>query len=182
MITDRDPGDEQPVLWMVFDVEAVGLHGPAFAVGWVVVDRAGVEREASELWTPPKKLLAADDDQAWVAANVTHNESAILCSDPAEVRARFWDRWMYWKERGALLAADVPWPVESSFLSECVGDVYSERIWAGPYPLLDVASVRYAIGLDPLAAEPRHADELPAHCALADARQSARLLLEALAL
>jgi hypothetical protein len=50
----------------------------------------------------------------------------------------------------------------------------------GPYPLVDVASVRLAAGLDPLGAYDRTAGELPVHNPLADARQSARLLLEAL--
>jgi hypothetical protein len=76
----------------------------------------------------------------------------------------------------------VPWPVEAHFLSECVADRPQEREWQGPYPLLDVASVRLAAGLDPLATVDRLPSELPAHDPLADSRQSARLLVEALTL
>ena len=180
MSNERDPGDEQPGFWMVFDVESIGLHGPAFAVGWVVIDRVGMEHEAGELYTPPAPIRAATDDHAWIAANVTHSECAVQCDSAEDVRSRFWERFAHWREHGAVLCAEVPWPVEASFLSDCINDSYFDRKWAGPYPLIDVASVRYAAGLDPLATEPRLPGEMPAHNALADARQSARLLMEAL--
>lgn len=48
------------------------------------------------------------------------------------------------------------------------------------FMVFDVASVRLAAGLDPLASAPRLDGELPAHDPLRDARQSARLLIEAL--
>jgi hypothetical protein len=79
-----------------------------------------------------------------------------------------------------MLAADCAWPVEARFLAACVDDQPEQRAWEGPYPLIDIASVRLAAGLDPLATVERLPSEMPAHDPLADARQSARLLIEAL--
>jgi len=86
---------------------------------------------------------------------------------------------MYAKDKGAVLAADVPWPVEARFLAQCIDDEPGRK-WDGPYPLIDIASVRLAAGLDPLASVERLAEELPQHDPLCDARQSGRLLVEAI--
>jgi hypothetical protein len=73
------------------------------------------------------------------------------------------------------------WPVEARFLAACVDDNPMTHEWSGPYPLHDLASVLMAAGRDPLAKNERLPGELPEHDPLADARQSARLLLAALA-
>lgn len=161
--------------WLVFDVESCGLHGEGFAVGWVVVDGDGglladgiaVSRTHDPL--PP-----------WVIENVVPNLPRATHTTELEVRDAFWGVWFDWKRRGALLAADVAWPVEARFLAACVDDNPAERDWDGPYPLIDIASIRLAAGLDPLAVVERLPNELPVHNPLADARQSARLLIEAL--
>jgi hypothetical protein len=185
-----------PAFFMVFDVESVGLHGEGFAVGWVVVDSAGVEHEAGRFACHPMYAKGTKAGREWVKDNVpecpeTHTGAAA--SPPRAVRGAFWAAWLRWKARGAVLAADVPWPVEARFLAACVDDVRpvvrggpvladSPREWEGPYPLVDVASVRLAAGLDPIGTADRRENETPAHDPLADARQSARLLVEAFAL
>lgn len=178
-------------LYFVFDVESVGLHGEGFAVGYVVVDAADRGRELdSGLFVAnmdDSPGLPADRD--WVKANVSTALDVHVSkrrSLPAgtasvhKVREAFWDSWAYWSGQKAVMAADVPWPVESRFLNACIADDPARKA-SGPYPLIDVASVRLAAGLDPLATCDRLDDEKPAHNPLADARQSARLLLEALA-
>jgi len=72
--------------------------------------------------------------------------------------------------------------VEARFLIQCIEDDHYAREWWGPYPLIDVASLRMAAGLDPLGTEERIEllGELPEHDPLADARQSARLLVDAI--
>lgn len=168
----------KPNLWMVFDVESVGLHGEGFAVGWVVVDARGTEVEARREACPPDAAAGEEGVRGWVRASCPAFESRH--ATPAEVRAAFWERWLDWRAAGAGLAADCAWPVEARFLAACVDDDPKARGWAGPYPLHDVATLRVAAGLDPLATSGRLPNELPAHDPLADARQSARLLLEAL--
>jgi hypothetical protein len=173
MATDR------PGLFMVFDVESVGLHGEGYAVGWTVVDRGGRRIATACYHCDPDRADGDDEGRRWVRENaptppVGHKESPHL------VRCMFWEAWEYAKERGALLFADCAWPVEARFLAACVDDDRAARCWGGPYPLHDIASVRLAAGFDPLATEERLPDELPVHNPQADAIQSARLLLEAL--
>jgi hypothetical protein len=74
--------------------------------------------------------------------------------------------------------ADCPYPVEANFFTTMLKEQADE--WGGPYPFIDVASVRFAAGLAPLETCERLPTELPAHDPLADARQSARLFFEAL--
>lgn len=163
--------------YFVFDVESVGLHGEAFAVGWVVVSASGKELSCGKAACPPCNAAGADDDRAWVAANIPAMD--YDCSTPAEVRAAFWRAWLARPENAALVA-DCSWPVEARFLAACIDVDPVRRRWHGPYPLHEVATARLAAGLDPLATVARLAAEEPKHDPLADARQSARLFLEAL--
>lgn len=164
-------------LYMVFDVESVGLHGEGFAVGWVVIEG---EKEVGSGYhaTDPINVGGNWPGRQWVAKNVVGLR--YDCDGPLDVRHRFWAAWSAIKARGGLLVADCLWPVEARFLIQCVDDDPDAREWGGPYPFIDVASVRLAAGLDPLATADRLPDELPAHDPLADARQSARLFIEAL--
>lgn len=179
----------KPSLYMVLDVESVGLHGEGFAWGFVVVDGTGKELEAGYFACHPDDAKGSEAGRKWLAENCP----ALIVSNgfsPRTARTMFWAAWQRWKARGAILAADCPWPVEARFLSQCVEDdqpIYrgpspddGPRAFGGPYPLVDVASVRLAAGLDPLAKCSRLPGELPEHDPLADARQSARLLVEAI--
>ena len=163
---------------MVFDVESIGLHGEGFAVAWVVTDAQGARKAEGVAACDPMKAAGRDEDRAWVAANVpplpqTHDA-------PRAVREAFWAVWELWRDQGAVLVADCAWPVETNFLSACVRDDPDARTWKGPYPLYDLSSIIMANGGDPLATGSRLPDELPAHDPLADARQSARVLVQSL--
>lgn len=166
------------MLYMVFDVESIGLHGEGFAVGWVVLDHTGAVAAEGLLWTDPWNARGSDAGRDWVAANCAPLDCPLLGST-AELRARFWDVWHMFRGQGCVLVADCAWPVEARFLAACVDDDPGPREWQGPYPLHDVATMRLAAGFDPLATVDRLPNELPQHNPLADARQSARLWLEA---
>lgn len=166
-------------MWMVFDVESVGLHGEGFSVGWYVISRDRRCIASAQYACDPDRAGGSEDDRKWIKENIPVPNQGYNCSSPKWVRDEFWRAWMYAKNRGAVLAADVPWPVESRFLAQCIDDDPSRK-WDGPYPLVDIASVRLAAGLDPLAKAGRLSDELPEHDPLCDARQSARLLIDAL--
>lgn len=163
---------------MVFDVESVGLHGEGFSVGWVVVD-ADEKRivTSAQYACDPARANGTDESREWLAKNVPVPRQGYNCSSPRGVRDEFWRAWQYGKKLGALLVADCCWPVEARFLAACVDDDPKEREWGGPYPLHDVASILLANGVDPMKKHERHPDELPEHDPMADARQSARLLL-----
>jgi hypothetical protein len=172
--------------FMVFDVESVGLHGKDFAVGWTVVDRKGAEW-AHGLWVAyqPWQSLADGPDSssvAWLRENLPANllETDETLPSRYQVHNEFWRQWLEWKEKGATLWADCGWPVEARFLIECIEDSPDTRTWHGPYPFHEIATALVMAGMDPLATYPRTGNETPKHNPLADARQSARLLIEAL--
>lgn len=165
--------------YVVFDVESVGLHGEGFAVGASVINRAtGVELTSFYAASHPMHAQGQPSDRDWLSEHLPVLEYTE--PTPHAVRQAFWTFWISWHTDGATLAADVPWPVESAFLHRCILENAGWE-WMAPYPLIDVASVRLAAGLDPLGTMPRLLEaEKPAHNPLADARQSARLLYEAL--
>lgn len=165
--------------YFVFDVESVGLYGPAFAVGFVVIDAS----DAKEVWRglyvcelPCHGYGPYSDDEIWVAKNVP--KMPINCMCPHVMREAFWEKWMEWKTKGAVMVADCPFPVETKFLTECVLYGREDQKWNGPYPLIDVASVVAALGGDPLKVNERIDGEKTIHNPLCDARQSARILVE----
>ncbi len=167
-----------PALFMVFDCESVGIHGETFAVGFVVIDVTGLVFASARYACPRNEATGGDEGREWVVA---HCPTILAdCETPRVVRARFWQDWLTFKQRGAVLVADCAWPVEARFLAACVDDDPETRQWQGPYPVVDVASIRLAAGMDPVADYPRLPDE-PHHDPLGDARQSARLLMVALA-
>lgn len=167
---------KQPNAYFVFDVESVGLHGEAFFAGWTTISPDGAELCCGIAGCSPDVASGDDAGRAWVAQRV---KVWAAVKDTVQVRRAFWRAWEQARGMGAVMAADCPWPVEARFLLDCIADEPG-RAADGPYPLIDVASVRLAAGLDPLGTEPRRPEELPVHDPLADARQSARLLIEAL--
>ena len=167
-----------------FDVESVGLFGEPFAVGWVVVDQEGTELDSGYAgMTPP---LTDPDTEVWLAANVYpalpepqytegyRQNFSGLCAD-------FWEAWEQAKVDypGIIMVCDCPFPVETNFLTQLVRERRLSMV-DSPYPLIDVASVLLARGLDPLKPYTRLPNELPVHNPVNDARQSARMLVEAL--
>lgn len=165
---------------IVFDVESVGLHGEGFAVGWVVLDASGQEIDAGLMHCDPRRAAAGTPgDRGWVEENVKIGSPATHVS-AYPLREAWWSWYQALKATGPVeLWADCPWPVEARFLAACVDQWRDARNWEGPYPLLDVGVMLRAAGMDPMATYDRTEAESPAHNPLADARQSARLLLEA---
>lgn len=76
------------------------------------------------------------------------------------------------------MAADCMFPVESNFLISCVGQNTYQRAWDAPYPFIEISTLLLACGQEPTATYDRLEDEKPQHNALADARQSARIMLD----
>ncbi len=169
--------EELSAPFMVFDVESVGLHGEGFAVGWVVVDRTGKEIESGYEACPMTVAKGGSErDRQWVSENVIPGLSGYTQNTPNQVRDGFWTAWLKWKEAGTHLFAECGWPVEARFLAACVDDSPEVRHWSGPFPLQEIASFQDAARVSKRD-HPRLANELPRHNPLADARQSARLLI-----
>lgn len=107
-----------PDKFMVFDVESIGLHGEAFAVGWVVVNRDGERLEEGCLSCPPAQCTGTDESRLWVSENAPILE--ITSKTKQRLRNEFWHEWRLWADQGAVLVADCAWPVEANFLSACI--------------------------------------------------------------
>lgn len=167
---------------LVIDVESIGLYGEPFAVAGTVIDaeEGRFMEDSFRFACDPDNAQGWMDDRAWVAANIP----PIQINSPSSwhVERSFWFTWLELQKRypGIVMAAECGWPVEASFLLRCIGRQEETRKDAAPYPLHEIASFMQAAGMDPMATYDRRPDELPKHCPLADARQSARLLLEAL--
>lgn len=166
-------------LMMVFDVESIGLHGEGFAVGWTIINEFGVEITSALIACDPDAAEGLPTNRQWIKENVPTFYSLIYCDKPEDVREKFWAEWENWKQKGAVLFAECAWPVEANFLEACVLTHLNKREFQGPYPLHEIASFMQAAGMNPMATYPREPRELPAHNPLADARQSARLLMTA---
>ena len=164
--------------FFVIDVESVGLHGEGFAVAGGVYLTNGSALWEFRLACPIDECAGDDDDRKWVKDNIPAIEETHR--SPKAMRDEFWKQWMRAKRDGAVMAADCQWPVEAGFVKACIADDPARK-WEGPYPLHEIASYIAASGLDPMAKYPRTPSEMPMHDPLADARQSARLLSEALA-
>ena len=171
--------DAETAPYFVFDVESIGLHGEGFAVaGGVYI--AGAPQHEFRFSCPMEEAEGSDDDRAWVKANVPVIE--VTHRTPSAVRESFWDEWTKAKERypGITMAGECIWPVEAGFVARCIYQDIEARKFAGPYPMHEIASFMVAAGMDPMATYDRTPGELPKHDPLADARQSARLLHEAM--
>lgn len=164
-----------------FDVASGGLHGVGFAVGWVLSHRTKGELDSGYLEAPfatNYSFTASDND--WVSANVLPALPGPTHCGRIDVLEDFWNVLRTAVEdHKALVVADCLWPVEANFVSSAVMQNVRQRAFKGPYPFHEVATLRLAAGLDPLATCERLPSELPAHNPLADARQSARLWWEA---
>jgi hypothetical protein len=173
---------------IVFDVESVGVHGRPFIVAWAVVRDGDISEQGYSSFDPsihgPEldkgELPDTYHDWAWMEKNVFPNLPPPTCDSPLAMRQAFWQVWMQLKEDedDVWMAAEVPWPIESKFLSQCIADDFPARRWLGPYPLLDIATIRMGLGHPFASEEKRLLNELPLHDPRADVRQSWRLLRE----
>lgn len=163
---------------MVFDVESVGLHGNAFAWGAVVVDlvSGGIVDEKIVV-CDPTYIGGNPGIHEWVHEWIRNNVMTTVTVNCVSLDVMYAEFAEFYKLAGAPpLFADCAWPVEARFLMECRKAGFP----IDPYPLLDIAPILWARGIDPTRCFDRLPSELPAHNPLNDARQSARILLEVL--
>jgi hypothetical protein len=185
---------------MVVDAESWGLHGPILAVGMVIGDLvercsrddikrlevAFVERESSWFWCSDeplgKRAAVSRDDLEWARRYVipglqeaSRGQQDLVVCGRTTVIQRFKLAWLKEAAKGTELWAECGWPVEARLLMEA----QFSRL-DGPLPLHEIASVRKAAGFNPVFVQPRQPAEKPEHHPVCDARQSARLLAEAL--
>lgn len=167
---------QKPHGYMVMDIESIGLFGPAWAFGFVVMDENFVTIEEGYTCCNPAAITSYyhPKDYQWIMENVVPH-CPVTTELYALVGAEFWVAWQKYHAEGYQLWADCCFPVETNFIAQVLEkDEYSRS--KSPYPLYDLATLLFARGYDPTATFARLEDELPAHNPLADAKQSARIL------
>lgn len=165
--------------YFVFDVESIGLYGEAFAVAGGIYTTSGAIPETEFCFSiDRKKAYGSPDDEAWVNTyipdiDITHNSFE-------EMAHAFWEECMKARKLEILIAAECLYPVEAKFLHRVINLDLIQRAWRGPYPFVEISTYLSAAGMDPMKDYPRLPSEEPKHHPLGDARQSARLLFEAI--
>lgn len=161
------------------DCETNGLLGSAFAAAAAFVDDYGAE---IDVWTA--RCPIAGDVDPWVAANVLPALSGM--PDTCEDYDGLLSAWRAWYAAckdaypEVLVLGHVVHPVESRFLR----DAHADDPFAGPFPLLDTASMFHARGYAPESVDEylsRRGIGLPCgspHDPLYDARAAARAYLD----
>lgn len=87
--------------YMVFDVESMGLHGPAFAVGLVILDaKTRKELACRKWWVNPDNLRATVQNRKWVEEHCPWAHDLGGLESPKELRDAFWKYWTFWKAHG----------------------------------------------------------------------------------
>lgn len=166
--------------YLVLDVESDGLYGAPLAFGYVVVHPIwGTRLEQGGGCLEELQVV-----NSWARQNVVPALKSTMQPTAAsrkDLLQQFLTVWRRWKERGAILAADVPFPVETRFLHDMIWYCVSveDVMDTSPYPLLDIESFIRGCGYRPEGGI-RLDDELPVHNPVCDARQSARQFLEGL--
>ena len=150
-----------------FDAETNGLYGKAFTLAAVVTDdpprfilpdslsrSSNVAQWAQETMTPPTLLASfvarcpiEGPVNQWVADNVLPQieDIAITHGSYAEMVEAFYRFYMGHRDEARTIV-HVPYPVETTILRDMIIADIDARIWHGPFPLVDVASVLLASG------------------------------------
>ena len=167
---------EDKTMYLFIDAETDGLYGEFISIAMVATDSIGNELAYSYMGVSnPEKHIK---DQ-WVRENVL----PILgeyeeYEDEHSLLEAFWSFWRA-HASDAYVITDVMHPVESRLFTSCVMHDVKERSFQGPFPILDLSSMLYAIGLDPLMPRkslyPNSDVEGELHNALYDARLMAAI-------
>lgn len=169
--------------FFIFDIESLGLYGPGFAFAAGIFDTAGNEAQAAIAHvsiTPKMAQGVSKEDLDWVKRNVKLSPQSRKCPTLRELRSYLWACWEDAKREHPGLMMAMAFEAHGqcgNFLRLCAKNAPSKRKHDEP---LTIASIMFAAGMDPMAEYGRLDNEKPAHNPLADIRQSARLLAEAI--
>ena len=165
--------------FFVIDCETDGLYGEFLTVAVVVTDE-NFNIINEKYWGNTKAIKEAKDP--WVIENViSHLGDFIKCESEDELFEKVWKFWIE-NRKNRYAIADVCFPVENRFFSECITKKIAERAFEGPYPLLDLSSILYAKGIDPLKERAilSNSNPLLQHNAIEDTRMIVKILKKTL--
>jgi hypothetical protein len=126
-----------------FDIESNGLHGPAFAVGAVMVNSAGQVLDEFVARCP-----IDDSVDPWVTEHVLPALAGLpqTHATPRALRDAFWPWYRRAAARANYVLATNPYPVEARFLIACQQDDLKTRYFEHPFPLLDLGTLYVQAG------------------------------------
>ncbi len=130
------------------DAECDGLYGAFITVAGMIIDVEGNEVERFYYGIQKENLHVKSE---WVKENVLPKlGNYTVFPNEREMLEAFWEKWMKY-QKDAYAIGDVIYPVECRLFQKCVEQNEIERSFLAPYPLLDLASMLYARGIDPLS-------------------------------
>lgn len=146
----------------IIDVESVGLYGEGFAVAGAVWHDGRVV-DIFQRACPVEAAEGSDEDRQWVLGNVPLNNLTYTNKNPREVRQAFMEKWRGLRQEypGIWMAGDCIFPVETRFVEQTTREHTPPGSFPSdsPYPLIDIASILAAAGMDPTESYSRGADQ-----------------------
>lgn len=139
------------------DVESNGLHGPAFAVGAVLIRLDGTIVDEFAARSPIRGEV-----DPWVNKYVIPpmKDFAQTHRSAKAMRTDFWQWYKQAKEKADYMMVDNGYPVEARFMLSCQDENIDERYWDHSFPLLDLASLLIQVGVKPLAVRYKFVEDM----------------------
>ena len=136
-----------------FDVESNGLYGQGFMIAAVMTNAAGVQKEFVA------RCAIEGPIDPWVAENVLpHVEDVSVTHDSYEAMLEAFYAFYMTNKMGTKIIAHMAFPVEAKLLRDMIELNLGERLWEGPFPLIDVSGVLDAQGFDPTSVDSYNKD------------------------
>lgn len=151
------------------DAETDGLYGRFLTTAALIVDETGREKDHLYVGIP---FTAENLEDEWTRNHIPQVACQYQCMHSEEELLNcIWKFWL--KYRGTCVCiADVNFPVECRLFEKCVEKDIAEREFLAPFPLMDLSSMLFAKGIDPLTARRQLTGEAfkKGHNALEDVR------------
>lgn len=163
---------EEETNYLFVDAETDGLYGRFISIAMVYADSSGNELEHCYIGLKDPKKHITDN---WVSENVLPLMGEY--DSVEDEQSLLENAWLFWRAHAhnTYVITDVMYPVESRLFSQCVAfDMFNRNVQA-PFPILDLSSMLYSIGINPLEERGKmiqSLDKSGKHNALYDARQT----------
>lgn len=132
---------------LFIDAETDGLYGSLITTAMMVTDEEGAELDRFYCGV---RIRDEDTYQDWVREHVLpYLGSYEVCETEEILLERIWAFWEKWKQE-VWVVADIPYPVEAAVFVKCVRRDPEHRQFEAPYPILDLGTILWTHGLDPL--------------------------------
>lgn len=160
------------------DAETDGLYGTFLSVASIVLDDEGNETDSFYgTLKDPERSISSE----WVRENVlpylkdpVRSDADYYETDDEMIEA-FYSFYLRYKDFDAV--ADVPHPVESRLFARAINHDLKSREFMSPFPLLDLSSMLYINGFEPIIDRRKLVDgtDLRIHNAFDDVRMIIRV-------